>query len=160
MTGGIVVDYAKLADAAKAKQDADKSAAVRQKQQSADPCVFFATVRTYLLEEMKKANVELRKRGAAFLDQNHLPGFPNEVFLTYGTDTLCRVGLGTMGGGCRVTAIISGPPNGKEIARKTYFCLGDALCHEVLPVGRTAVACRPDEIAVDIISGILLKKFD
>jgi hypothetical protein len=155
-----MVDYAKLADAAKVKQDADRSAAYRHEQLRADPCVFFGRVRVHLLEEMKKANVELRKRGAAYLDQNHLPGFPNEMFLTYGTDSLCRVGLGIMGGGCRVTAIISGPPNGYEISRKVYLCDQPAACQEVRPDGGRAVPCRPDEIAVDIISGILLGRFD
>ena len=155
-----MVDYAKLADTAKVKQDADRSAAERHRQLRADPCVFFGRVRARLLEEMKKANVELRKRGAAFLEQNHLPGFPNEMFLTYGTDSLCRVGLGIMGGGCRVTAVISGPPNGYEISRKEYLCDQDAACQEVRPAGRLVVACRPNEIAVDIISGILVGKFD
>ena len=155
-----MVDYAKLADTAKVKRDADRSAADRHKQLIADPSVFFGRVRAHLLEEMKKANVQLRKRGAAFLDQNHLPGFPNEMFLTYGTDSLCRVGLGIMGGGCRVTAIISGPPNGYEISRKVYLCDQEASCREVLPGGRPAVASHPDEIAVDIISSILVGKFD
>jgi hypothetical protein len=155
-----MVDYAKLADTAKVKQDADRSAAERHRQLRADPCVFFGRVRARLLEEMKKANVELRKRGAAFLEQNHLPGFPNEMFLTYGTDSLCRVGLGIMGGGCRVTAVISGPPNGYEISRKEYLCDQEGACREVRPEGGAAVACHPDEIAVDIISGILRGKFD
>jgi hypothetical protein len=130
------------------------------RQLRADPCVFFARVRTQLLEEMKKANVELRKRGAAFLEQNHLPGFPNEMFLTYGTDSLCRVGLGILGGGCRVTAVISGPPNGYEISRKEYLCDQEGFCREARPDGRAVVASHPDEIAVDIISGILRGKFD
>ena len=155
-----MVDYAKLADTAKVKRDADRSAADRHKQLIADPSVFYGRVRAHLQEEMKKANVQLRKRGAAFLDQNHLPGFPNEMFLTYGTDSLCRVGLGIMGGGCRVTAVISGPPNGYEISRKEYLCDQEAPRREALPVGGAAVASRPDEIAVDIISGILRGKFD
>jgi hypothetical protein len=160
MGGGIMVDYAKLADAAKVKQDAGRWAADRHKQLIADPSVFFGRVKAHLLEEMRKANVELRKRKGGILDQNHLPGFPNEMFLTYGTDSLCRVGLGTVEGGCRVTAIISGPPNGYEISRREYLCDQPAACQEVLPDGGRAVPCRPDEIAVDIISGILRGKFD
>jgi hypothetical protein len=155
-----MVNYAKLADTAKVKQDADRSAADVHRQLRADPCVFFGRVRAHLLEEMKKANVELRKRGAAFLDQNHLPGFPNEMFLTYGTDSLCRVGLGIMGGGCRVTAVISGPPNGYEISRREYLCDQEGFCQEVRPDEGQIVACHPDGIAVDIISGILRGKFD
>jgi len=160
MGGGIMVDYAKLADAAKVKQDAGRWAADRHKQLIADPSVFFGRVKAHLLEEMRKANVELRKRKGGILDQNHLPGFPNEMFLTYGTDSLCRVGLGTVEGGCRVTAIISGPPNGYEISRRVYLCGQEASGKEVLPGGRHAVASHPEEVAVDIISGMLLGRFD
>jgi hypothetical protein len=158
--GEIVVDYAKLAGKAKGKQDEDKLAFDRHRKLRADPCAFFERVSGHLVEEMKKANVELRKRGAAVLGQNHLPNFVNEIFLTYGTDTLCRVGLGIIGGGCRVTAVISGPPNGYVISRKEYLCDQDAACQEVRHAGRLAVASRPNEIAVDIISGILVGKFD
>jgi hypothetical protein len=155
-----MVNYAFLADKAKVRQAADRSVAESHKQLKADPCAFFARVRIHLLEEMKKANVELRKRGAAYLDQNHLPGFPNEMFLTFGTDTLCRVGLGVMGGECRVTAVISGPPNGYEISRKVYLCETEASCRETLHAGESEVVSHPEEVAEDIISGILRGKFD
>jgi hypothetical protein len=153
-----MVNYAQLADAAKAKQEADRLAAERHRQLRADPCVFFARVREHLLEEMRKANVELRRRRAALFDQNHLPGFPNEMFITYGIDTLCRVGLGIMDGGCRVTAVLSGPPNGYEISRKAYLCDKPA-CQEERPEEGRAVPCGPDEIAQDIIAGVLLGRF-
>jgi hypothetical protein len=112
---------------------------------------------------MKKANVELRKKGAAAIDQNHLPGFDTEAFLTLGTDSLCRVGLGIKTGECRITAVISGPPNGYEISRKEYLCLQDATCKEPLNSGVVALptaAATPREIAVDIISSFLVGKFD
>jgi hypothetical protein len=153
-----MVSYAKLADQAKVIQNADKLAAERHKKLRADPCAFFERVKAHIADEMFKANVELRKRRAAILEQNHLPGFADEIFLTYGTDSLCRVGLGIIGGGCRVTAVISGPPNGYEISRKEYLCQQEAACMEILPVGGTS-ASRPEEIAVDIISGILVGKF-
>jgi hypothetical protein len=155
-----MIDYAKLADAAKAKQDADRLADERHRQLRGDPCVFFGKVKARLLEEMKTANAELRKRKAGIFEQNHLPGFPNEMFLTYGTSSLCRVGLGIVDGGCRVTAVISGPPNGCEISRKVYLCSQQASCKEVLPARGPADASRPEEIAVEIIAGILLGRFD
>jgi hypothetical protein len=154
-----VFNYTELADAAKAKQEANRLATERHRQLRADPCVFFARVRAHLQEEMRKVNVELRKKKAALFDQNHLPGFPNEMFVTYGTDTLCRVGLGIMEGGCRVTAIISGPPNGYEISRKAYLCDQPAACREARPEGGRAVPCRPDEIAQDIIAAVLFGRF-
>jgi hypothetical protein len=157
-----VLDYARLAETAKEKQEANRAASERHQQLRADPCVFFDSVKTHLVGEMTKANAELRKKGAAVLGRNHLPGFDDEVFLTYGTDALCRVGLGIMGGGCRVTAVLSGPPNGYEISRREYLCVQAENCSEVLHVGgaesSTVVAC-PNEIAADIISGILAGKF-
>ena len=108
------------------------------------------------------ANVELRKRGADIIGRNFLPGFDDEIFLTYGTDSLCRVGLGIREGECRITAVISGPPNGYELSRKEFFCSQDANCLEVLLSGRNGrpkIVTAPQEVAVDIISGILRGKF-
>ena len=158
-----MVNYAKLADKAKMIQIADKLEAERHKQLRTDPCVFFDKVKAHIVEEMNKANVELRKRGAQVIGRNHLPGFDQDIFLTYGTDSLCRVGLGIMREECRVTAVISGPPNGYEISRKEYLCSKVANCQEILPAGEEGLppegSC-PEEIAVDIISGILRGGFD
>jgi hypothetical protein len=158
-----LIDYAKLADRARAKQDADNLATQRHKELRADRCSFFERVKVHLLEEMNKANVELRKRKAAIFDQYQLPGFADEVFITYGTDSLCRVGLGILGGGCRITAIISGPPNGYEISRKEYVCNEQPVeCKEVPPAGEDpspAIPSCPDAIAADVIEGILIGKF-
>jgi hypothetical protein len=153
-----MVNYAKLAEMAKMIQIADKQEAERHQELRADPCAFFEKVKAHIVEEMYKANVELRKRKAAVFDRNYLPGYPDELFLTYGTDSLCRVGLGGSGGGCRVTAVISGPPNGFEISRKEYLCNQDSSCHEALPAiqeGMPPEGMCPEEIAVDVISGIL-----
>ena len=157
------MNYAKLAEKAKMIQIADKLEAERHKQLRADPCAFFEKVKKHIEEEMYKANVELRKRKAAIFDRNYLPGFSDELFLTYGTDSLCRVGLGILGGGCRVTAVISGPPNGYEISRKEYLCNEDKACQEERPAiegGIPPEGSCPEEIAVDIISGILRGGFD
>ena len=158
-----MVNYAQLADSAKKVQDAGKSASITHKELRVDPCAFFDAVRAHLAAEMKKANVELRKKGAAAIDQNHLPGFDTEVFLTFGTDSLCRVGLGIKVGECRITAIISGPPNGYEISRREYRCKQEETCRIVLTIdeaeGRTT-AFSPDEVAADIIAGILVGKFN
>jgi hypothetical protein len=159
-----LVNYAKLAVIAKVKQDADKSAIDQHKELRVDnPCSFFEKVKAHILEEMSKANEELRKRDAATFDRYFLPSFPDEMFLTFGTDSLCRIGLGVKGGNCRVTAIISGPPNGYELSRKEYLCNQDVACHEPLPFATDEFppegSC-PEEIAVDVISGVLRGGFD
>jgi hypothetical protein len=73
------------------------------------------------------------------------------------------VGLGIKAGECRITAVISGPPNGYEISRKEYLCVQDAARKEVLATaeaGLPNVITSPREIAVDIISSILVRKFN
>jgi hypothetical protein len=158
-----MVNYEKLAIKAKMIQDADKLALDRHKELRAYPCSFFERVKAQVVEEMKKANVELRKRGAREIGRNHLPGFEENIFLTYGTDSLCRVGLGIMREECRVTAVISGPPNGYEISRREYLCSKEANCQEILPSlaeGLPPDGSCPEEIAVDIISGIMRGGFD
>ncbi|MGA2889913.1 MAG: hypothetical protein ABSE51_17845 [Terracidiphilus sp.] len=157
-------DYSKLADYAKLTQVADQLAIERHNKLKGDRCAFFDKIRAHLIEEMKKANAELRKRGAAALiDQNHLPTYSEELFLTYGTDSLCRVGLGVRGGGCQITAVISGPPNGYEISKKEYTCSQDKLCGVILSEAngrKPAAPSLPDEIAIDIVSAILMGRFN
>ncbi len=158
-----MVDYSKLAYEAKRIQDADRVSAQRSKESRGFPRAFFEKVKAHVVTEMNKANVELHKRGAAIIDWNHLPGFEEEIFLTYGTDSLCRVGLGIEEGGCRLTAVICGPPNGYEIARKEYFCDQEAICPEAPKDGAAqtpAFESLPREIAVNIISSILVGRFD
>lgn len=158
-----MVNYAKLADSARKMHDAGKSAAIMHKELRVDPRAFFDGVKAHLAAEMRKANVELRKSGAPVIDQNHLPGFDSEIFLTFGTDSLCRIGVGIRAEECRITAVISGPPNGYEISRKEYLGSQDAACKELVDArkaGLPAAAASPREIAVDIISSFLIGKFD
>jgi hypothetical protein len=156
--GALVVDYGKLADKAKLRQDAENLPT-----EEVAPKAFFEKVRVHLFQEMKKANAELQKRGADHIGQNHLPGFDNEMFLTFGTDLLCRVTLNTLVGECRITAVLSGPPNGSELSRKEYPFDSNAASAKMLlaqAAGFSVVDTRPREIAVDIISSILAGKFN
>jgi hypothetical protein len=157
-----MVNYAKLADKAKVAQDDENFAAGRNRELKTDPCAFFERVRKCIFEEMSKANAELCKRGAAVFDRNHLPGFEEDIFLTYGTDSLCRVGLGFLAGRCLITAVISGPPNGYEISRKEYLCDQKAPCPDkihAVGMGFPSFGSSPEEIAADIISSILVGRF-
>jgi len=157
-----MTDYAKLADLAKLKDISDKTAIEEHKKLRADHCSFFAGVIKHLMEEMKKANVELHKRKAPILEQFTVPSFDDEILLTYGTDSLCRVGRGIIKGECRITAVISGPPNGFEISRRVYLCKQEETCREVItiqPAEAQTNTFAPDEVAADIISGVLLGKF-
>ncbi|MGA9669489.1 MAG: hypothetical protein WBQ94_09790 [Terracidiphilus sp.] len=157
-----MTDYSKLADIAKLKEIVDTSAITEHKKLRAEHCSFFESVILHLKEEMKEANVELHKRRAPIFEQIHLPSFDEEFILTYGTNALCRVGRGIMRGGCRITAIISGPPNGYEISRKEYLCKKEETCHEVITIdeSQSKMTCfGPDDVAADIVSSVLVGKF-
>ena len=157
-----MTDYSKLADLAKQKDIVDRKTIEEHKKLRSDHCSFFTGVTNHLAEEMKKANVELRKRRAPILEQISVPSFGDEILLTYGTDSLCRVGRGIIKGECRITAVISGPPNGFEISRRVYHCKQEETCREVITIeaaeAKTATFV-PAEVAADIIYGVLLGKF-
>jgi len=158
-----MVDYGKLAAEAKAMQDTANLASPRDERLEADPKVFFQRVTAQIGEEMNRANAELRKRGVGAIARNHLGGFEGVVFLTFGIGLLCKVELACDGRGDRIRAIISGPPSGLETARKE-FPIGE----EPLGFGRPRAegagllntGYSPEEIAQDIISGIVIGKFD
>jgi hypothetical protein len=158
-----VADYTKLAEKAKAIQDAANQALHRQRDLESDPSVFFQRVTAAIGEEMNKANVELLRREVGTIARNHLPNFPGVIFLAFGTESLCRVELEVQDGKARIKAAISGPPNGYETSRKEY------LIGENVPgseprhgdkAGIRAVGTRPEQIAEDIISGILIGKLE
>ena len=158
-----MTDYAKLADLAKLKVISDRTTVEKHKELRANHCSFFEGVKAHLADEMNKANVELRKKKAPTIDRLHLPSFDKEIFLTYGIDALCRVGRGIMRGGCRITAVISGPPTGYEVSRREYLCKQEETCRIVLTIDEAqgrAIAFSPNEVATDIIAGILAGKFN
>ena len=103
-----MVDYAELADLARARHEAERHSAARHRGPKADPKAFFDKVKTQVFAEMNKANVELRKSGAPLFARNHLPGFDREIFVTFGTDLLCRISLEVRTGRDFILAVFSG----------------------------------------------------
>jgi hypothetical protein len=154
-----MVDYAKLATEAKRMQDAEKASVAKKHGMKVEPRIFFESVKTHLLEEMKKANVELHKRNAVGFGRNHMPGFDDEIFITFGTDLLCRITLALLGGRCRIKAVLSGPPNGYEISRKEY-CFNEEESGVQVPCEEPTGEVTSSQIAVDIISSVMVGKFN
>ncbi|MGD0096602.1 MAG: hypothetical protein ABSB60_08905 [Terracidiphilus sp.] len=157
-----MINYAKLADIAKSKDVVDTTTLEAHKKLRPGSCGFYENVLTHLVVEMKKANVELKKRNAPLFDQIKVPSFDDEFLLTYGINSMCRVGRGIMSGGCRITAVISGPPNGYEISRREYLCKKEETCREVISIDELhekAISFAAEEVAEDIISGVLIGKF-
>jgi hypothetical protein len=158
-----MVDYEKLAAKAKAIQDAANLASQREKESAIDPKVFFQRVTAQINEEMNKANVELTKRGVGAISRNHLPNFDGVVFLVFGAGGLCRVELEAQPRVSKIKAIICGPPNGNELSRKE-FLFGQGIAASPSSTteagGQITVGDTPQEIAQEIIAGIVIGTFD
>jgi hypothetical protein len=158
-----MVDYEKLAAKAKAIQDAAILASRRENESAIDPKVFFQRVTTQINEEMNKANIELIKRGVPAISRNHLPNFDGVVFLVFGAGGLCRVELEAHPRVSKIKAIICGPPNGNELSRKEFF-FGQEISASQSPTTELGeyriVGAAPQEIAQEIIAGIVIGTFD
>jgi hypothetical protein len=158
-----MVNYEQLAAQAKAAQDAADFASRKAQESALDPKVFFERVTANLNEEMNKANAELIKRGIEPISRNHLPNFDGIVFLVFGIGYMCRVELDSQSGMSRVKASICGPPNGHELSRKEFF-FGQGAPSFASPNAEPGpvrfAGPTPQEIAQEIIAGIVIGKFD
>lgn len=158
-----MVDYEKIAEEAKMRRDAATLPKVRRNQLEVNSKAFFQRVSVHLDEEMKKANVALRKRKVDTIARNRLPNFEDVVFLAIGTEALCRVGLDLNTRIPRITAVIIGPPHRAEIARREYMLAMDALGQEMPNTGRAGwpnLGASSKEIAQQIIAGIVGGRFE
>jgi hypothetical protein len=158
-----VVDYAKLADKAKALQEAAKGGGIRGDRMEYDPAAFYQTVKSHLVAEINKANSELTKRGVPTLDRSFLPSFSGKFCFTFGMSLFCTVELDAQPERHRIKATITGPPNGNEVGRREYlFNRGvqepQSFRNEE-GLGVIVTGLKPEEIAVDIISSILSGEF-
>lgn len=161
-----MVDYAKLAEKARALQDAAKDTNGRAEGKKQNPSVFFNSVKTHLIAEMHKANAELTKRGVATLDRSFSPSFSGRFCFTFGTSLFCSVELvAPRAGQPRIKAVISGPPNGGEIGRREYLFNLERDTPEPQSfrtdesAGVIVTGLNPQDTAIDIISCILTGEF-
>jgi hypothetical protein len=97
-------------------------------------------VKIHAGNEIEKANAELRKRKLGIIERLFLPSYHGKLCLSFGS-LLCTADLQEAKG--HVTAVITGPPNHQEISRKD-FALNE---HD------------PEQIAVAIVSGLLMGEF-
>jgi hypothetical protein len=137
-----VVNYGALAEQLNVQQ-----ARVRrsQKQPAAhganDARRIYERVRAVIDDEIEKANVELKKRKLATIERVRVPSYFGRLCLSFGSDVLCAVDLDEMQG--EIIAVITGPPNAQELARKA-FMLSE---------------CQPEQIAEEIVAGLLAGEF-
>jgi hypothetical protein len=158
-----VVDYGRLADRAKALQKAGKLGGDASRAVQADPRELYEKVRLLVLEEVSKANAELGKRGMALIERVLSPSYTGRLCLSFGTAFLCNVDYAATSEGCRITAIISGPPNGMELSRKQFLAVNESPQREKLEKLGTIPwekGATPQRIAVEIVSGLLAGEFN
>jgi hypothetical protein len=159
-----VVDYGKLADKAKALQRAGRPGGEASQTPPADPRELYDKVKIFVLEEVTKANAELGKRGMVLIERVLSPSYTGRLCLSFGTTLLCNVDYtSNPEGACRITAIISGPPNAAEISRREFLAVNESPHREKLERLGTIPwkkGTTPQRIAVEIVSGLLAGEFE
>jgi len=158
-----VVDYGRLADRAKALQKAGKPGSDNSQSLQADPRELYEKVKSFVLEEVQKANAELGKRKMELIDRVLSPSYKGRLCLSIGTTLLCNVDYTAAAEGCRITAAICGPPNGAEISRRQFLAVNESPQRERLEKLGTVpweMGSTPQRIAVEIVSGLLAGEFD
>lgn len=151
-----MTDYDALANKLKGLKKADEKLA----NHGFDPVTFYQYVKAQIEEEVDKANAELRKRKLPLVERVFIPGFLGKLSLTFGTEFLCTVELHESKG--RIRAVILGPPNRDEIARKDFFlnpAAADLRGAAMSKDEKVAVGYSPQKIAAEIVSGLLMGEF-
>ena len=155
-----MTDYDALEAKLKGKKKVGDSRNEKQANYGFAPVTFYKYVKQQIEEEVDKANEELRKRKLPVIERVFIPSFEGRLSLTFGTGFLCAVELQEAKG--RIRAVIYGPPNRDEIARKDYFLNPKAVDLDASPieeVQKVAVGFSPHRIAAEIVSGLLMGKF-
>ena len=124
-----------------------------------DPDTFYQYVKQQVEEEVDKANLELRKRDLPVIERVFMPSSQGKLSLTFGTGFLCNVELNQSHG--RITAMIIGPPNGAEIARKEFHLNQEPRSQPsaIDEPEEASVVYSPHRIAAEIVSGLLAGEF-
>lgn len=136
-----MTNYGKLAEKLRMRQEQERQEQERGERRSV-AAQFYERVKIHVDQEIEKANAELQQRKLASIERLFLPSYRGKLCLSFGSELMCTVDLHARKG--QITAILSGPPNAQEISRKE-FVLGDY---------------RPEQVAIEVVSGIMLGEFD
>jgi hypothetical protein len=137
-----VTDYGELAQKLSNQRSLADSAQEAGAERGVDAAAIYERVKVHASDEIEKANVELRKRKLAIIERLFVPSFRGRLCLTFGSELLCTVELQEPKG--QIAAVISGPPNAREISRKEFLLIE---------------GCDPEQIAVEIVSALLMGAF-
>lgn len=154
-----MTDYDKLAERLKGMASTNGRATDSSNGPGINLSAIYEIVKLHVDSEIEKANEELCKRRLPTLQRVFLPSYHGRLCLTIGSDLLCTVDLHEAKG--RIIAIISGPPNGYEISRKEFPLTSPRPVRAIS--GENGVNSTsqygPRQIAVEIVSGLLLGSF-
>lgn len=153
-----MTDYGALADKLKGLGKAGNESSAKL---GTDPAAYYASVSTQIASEVEKANQELDKRGLPLIERVFIPSYHGKLTLTFGIALLCNVELEKAKG--RITAIILGPPNRLEIARKEFVIQAsekERLAASIDKTHKVAIGLSPEKVAAEIVSGLLVGEFE
>jgi hypothetical protein len=136
-----VANYGELADQLNMRRSHARQTQEPAADRGVDGAQIYERVKVLMSHEIEKANVELHKRRLALIERLFLPSYQGRLCLSFGSELLCIADLHEAKG--QITAVLQGPPNHQEISRKD-FALNEY---------------RPEQIAVEIVSGLLKGEF-
>ena len=146
-----MTDYGKLAERLKGMGSPNAHAKESSTDQRIGLAAIYESVKLHVHSEIDKANEELIKRGLPMIERVFLPSYQGRLCLTVGSELLCKVDLHEGKG--QITAIITGPPNGYEISRKEFPLT------QTPSAAKSAAGYGPRQIAVEIVSGLMMGSF-
>jgi len=136
------MDYGELAQKLSNQRSHAQSAHEVAAERGTSLADVYGRVSFYVMNEMEKANMEMRKRKLNTIERVFMPSYRGKLCLTFGSELLCTVELQEAKE--LIAAVISGPPNAQEISRKEFLLFE---------------GCDPERIAVEIVSGLLMGEF-
>lgn len=162
-----VIDYAKIAQEEKAKQDAIAFAAIEKQRQEEASREFFKCIEAGLANEMMKANPELQKYG---LLTGHKTGgismdakrFETQIRLTYGRAASCEVNFDQPHAMVQVDLILeqSGPAVPQKVAFRIGKSSSGTVAGRILPDQEPMGRFLAEEIAEIVVAGLIRGHFD
>ncbi len=136
-----MVNYQELAERLSVQQAHDRQTQKKPALRGSHATRIYERVKAVVDHEIEKANVELKMRKLASVERVRAPSYFGRLCLSFGSDVLCAVDLDEVQG--EIVAVISGPPNAQELARKA-FMLSEY---------------QPEQIAEELVSGLLVGEF-
>jgi hypothetical protein len=166
-----MVDYAKLLDEEKARRDSALANAEAQRRREIELVAFFRSVEIALGMEMAKANQELKRRGAPVIEgpirPGRIGGSVEQIDLVFGNrKPACRLTLESIARQMGLSRMkVELMDDSHQVTGRIQYLLegesADVRAYKPLIEGfpDRGSACSPEEIAQEIVPGIIRGRF-